>query len=146
MSCLANIYEHMPKTSRAIEQLPPRVQHAIDRLGADIAVARLRRRESLRTWAKRMGVSVATLQRLEAGDPSVSIGIVATALWLMGRDGALCDLAAPEHDHGALELDIRAAVQLGRERAVASAEARLRAQKNAQADQAPDELYPDQTD
>lgn len=108
--------------------------------------AMLRRRESLRTWAKRMGVSVATLQRLEAGDPSVSVGIVATALWIKGCDGALCDLAAPEHDHGALELDIRAAVQLGRERAVASAEARLRAQKNAQADQAPDELYPDQTD
>lgn len=39
--------------------------------------AMLRRRESLRTWAKRMGVSVATLQRLEAGDPSVSVGIVA---------------------------------------------------------------------
>jgi hypothetical protein len=38
----------------------------------------LRRKESLRTWAKRLGVTLSTLQRLEAGDPSVSIGIVAS--------------------------------------------------------------------
>ena len=30
-----------------------------------------------------MGVTVSTLQRLEAGDPAVSIGIVASALWLI---------------------------------------------------------------
>jgi len=30
--------------------------------------------ESLKTWAKRMGVSVPMLQRLEAGDPSLVIG------------------------------------------------------------------------
>ena len=38
-------------------------------LTIDLAVARLRRKESLKTWAQRMGVSVTTLQRLEAGDP-----------------------------------------------------------------------------
>jgi hypothetical protein len=37
----------------------------------------LRRKESLKTWAKRPGVTVPTLQQLEAGDPGVSIGIVA---------------------------------------------------------------------
>ncbi|MCD2339966.1 XRE family transcriptional regulator [Ideonella azotifigens] len=98
---------------------------ALEKLGADLAVARLRRKESLRSWAKRMGVTVSTLQRLEAGDPSVGIGIVATALWLIQRDGELRDLAAPEHDQGALELDVRAAVALGRARAQASAETRL---------------------
>lgn len=72
-----------------------------------------------------MGVSVPTLQRLEAGDPSVGIGIVATALWLIQRDGELGRLAAPEHDRGALEMDVRAATELGRARAQASAEARL---------------------
>jgi len=61
-------------------QLPPATAAAIERLGADLAVARLRRKESLRTWAARMGVSVPTLQRLEAGDPGVGVGIVATAL------------------------------------------------------------------
>lgn len=116
----------MPKTSRAITQLPPATAAALEKLGADLAVARLRRRESLKTWASRMGISVPTLQRLEAGDPSVAIGIIATALWLIGRDGALSEAAAPEHDRGALELDVRAAVALGRERSRASLEARIK--------------------
>lgn len=116
----------MPKTARALIQLPPATAAAIEKLGADLAVARLRRRESLRTWATRMGVSVATLQRLEAGDPSVGIGIVATALWLINRDGELRHLAAPEHDQGALEMDVREAQELGRARAQAAAEARAR--------------------
>ena len=73
------------------------------------------------------GALTNTLQRLEAGDPSVGIGIVATALWLIQRDGELGKLAAPEHDQGALELDVREAVELGRARAQSSAEARLRA-------------------
>jgi len=120
----------MPKTARALLQLPPATAAAIEKLGADLAVARLRRKESLKTWAQRMGVSVPTLQRLEAGDPSVGIGIVATALWLIQRDGELGTIAAPEHDRGAIEMDVRAALELGRARAQASAEARLRKQQD----------------
>ena len=117
----------MPKTARALQQLPPATAGAIEKLGADLAVARLRRKESLRSWAQRLGISVPTLQRLEAGDPSVGIGIVATALWLIQRDGELRQLAAPEHDQGAIEIGVREAVALGRARAQASAEARSRA-------------------
>ena len=120
---------YMPKTARALLQLPPATTAAIEKLGADLAVARLRRKESLKTWAQRMGVSVPTLQRLEAGDPAVGIGIVATALWLIQRDGELGKLAAPEHDQGAIEMDIREAVELGRARARASAEARTIARR-----------------
>ena len=116
----------MPKTARALQQLPPATAGAIEKLGADLAVARLRRKESLRSWAQRLGVSVPTLQRLEAGDPSVGIGIVATALWLIQRDGELRQLAAPEYDQGAIEIGVREAVALGRARAQASAEARSR--------------------
>jgi transcriptional regulator with XRE-family HTH domain len=116
----------MPKTARALLQLPPATAAALEKLGADLAVARLRRKESLKTWAKRMGVSVPTVQRLEAGDPAVGIGIVATALWLIQRDGELKNLAAPEHDQGAIEMNVRAALELGRSRARASAEARVR--------------------
>lgn len=116
----------MPKTARALLQLPPATAAAIEKLGADLAVARLRRKESLRSWAQRLGVTVPTLQRLEAGDPSVGIGIVATALWLIKRDGELRNLAAPEADQGAIEMNVREAVELGRARARASAEARMR--------------------
>jgi hypothetical protein len=117
----------MPKTAKAIQQLPPATLGALEKLGADLAVARLRRKESLRTWAKRLGVTLSTLQRLEAGDPTVSIGIVASALWLINRDGELASLAAPQHDQGALELNVREAVELGQARAQASADSRIRA-------------------
>jgi transcriptional regulator with XRE-family HTH domain len=117
----------MPKTAAALLRLPPSTASAIEKLGADLAVARLRRKESLRSWARRLGVTVSTLQRLEAGDPSVGIGIIATALWLINRDGEIRNLAAPEYDQGAIEMDVRAAVELGRARARSSAAARQRA-------------------
>ena len=123
----------MPKTARALLRLPPATAGAIEKLGADLAVARLRRKESLRSWAQRLGVTVSTLQRLEAGDPSVGIGIVASALWLIQRDGELRHLAAPEHDRGAIEMDVRAAIELGRARTQSSAKVRLRAAKKSDA-------------
>ncbi len=78
-------------------------------LGDNLAVARKRRRESRAAWAQRMGVSEPTLTRMERGDPSVAFGLYATALWLMGRASSIADLAAPEHDRGALEDAVRAA-------------------------------------
>lgn len=108
--------------------MTPATVAALEQLGADLAVARLRRRESLASWASRMRVSVPTLMRLEAGEPGVAIGIYATALWLIGRDGALAELASPETDRGALVLDVRKVQELGKARARASAEARLRKQ------------------
>jgi hypothetical protein len=116
----------MSKASSALQQLPPSTVAALAQLGADLAVARLRRKESLKTWAKRMGVSVPTLLRLEAGEPSVSLGVLATALWLVGRDGALATLASPKDDRGALEMDVRQAETLGRARVQATAQAKLK--------------------
>ena len=123
----------MPKKPVALERMPPATIAALERLGADLAVARLRRRESLASWAKRLGVTVPTLLRMENGEPGVGIGIYATALWLIGRDSALAELASPELDKGALEMQVREAIELGRARAQASANARL-AGKAAQDD------------
>jgi transcriptional regulator with XRE-family HTH domain len=120
----------MPKASTALARMPPSTLAALVQLGSDLAVARLRRKESLKTWAKRLGVSVPTLLRLEAGEPTVSVGVLATALWLIGRDAALGTLATPKEDRGALELDVRQAETLGRKRARATAQAKL--QRTAQ--------------
>ena len=99
----------MSKSSGHNEWLPPQAVAALHELGGNLALARLRRRESLRSWAQRVGVSVRTLQRLEAGDPGVGMGVYAAALWLIGRADALGGLADPALDRGALELDVRAA-------------------------------------
>ena len=115
----------MTKASPALTQMPPSTVAALAQLGADLAVARLRRKESLKTWAKRIGVSVPTLMRLEAGEPSVSLGVLATALWLVGRDAALATLATPKEDRGALEMDVRQAETLGKARVRATAQAKM---------------------
>ena len=116
----------MTKASSALTQMPPSTVAALTQLGADLAVARLRRKESLKTWAKRIGVSVPTLLRLEAGEPSVSLGVLATALWLIGRDATLATLATPKEDRGALELDVRQAETLGKARVLATAQAKMK--------------------
>lgn len=123
----------MPKSSQALQVLPPAANQALRALGENLAIARVRRHESQRAWAKRLGVSVPTLIRLEKGDPGVGVGIYATALWLMGRVNALPDLAAPGADKGALESNVREAVQRRAVRSAASAEARLARGRAAEA-------------
>jgi hypothetical protein len=115
----------MPKSPKALSTMPPAAAQALLTLGENLSIARARRRESQRVWAKRLGVSVPTLIRMERGDPGVGAGIYVTALWLIGRSGALGELAAPEHDRGALESDVRKAKARRAVRAAASAEARL---------------------
>ena len=86
----------MAKASRALAQFRPESAAYLKTLGADLAAARLSARESIATRAKRMQVSKGALERLEAGDPAVAIGIVATALRLIERDSRLADLATAE--------------------------------------------------
>ncbi|MGA7537790.1 MAG: hypothetical protein WBW93_03380 [Steroidobacteraceae bacterium] len=66
-----------------------------------------------------------TLIRLERGDPGVSVGLYATALWLIGRVSGLPALGAPAEDRGALEGDVRAALERRAARSAASSRARL---------------------
>ena len=115
----------MPSTPKALQTLPPATAQALRGLGENLAIARVRRRESQRTWAKRLGISVPTLIRMERGDPGVSVGIYATALWLIGRVASLPGIADPAVDKGALETEVRGAVKRRAVRSAASVEARL---------------------
>jgi transcriptional regulator with XRE-family HTH domain len=100
----------MPKSPQALLTMPPAAASALRALGENLSIARSRRRESQRVWAKRLGVSIPTLIRMERGDPGVGAGIYVTALWLIGRSNALSELAAPDLDRGALEGDVREAL------------------------------------
>lgn len=70
----------MPKQPKALLTMPPAAAQALRGLGENLAIARGRRRESQRVWAKRLGVSIPTLIRMERGDPGVGVGIYVTAL------------------------------------------------------------------
>lgn len=96
----------MSRSSPAVDTLPIVATHALLTLGEHLRIARERRGESLRKMAIRMNVSVPTLRRMEAGDPSVSIGIYATALWIFDSVTDLEGLARPEDDSYAMRLDI----------------------------------------
>src|SRR5258708_34053133 len=100
--------------------MPPAAAQALKALGENLAIARTRRRESQRAWAKRLGVSIPTLIRMERGDPGVGAGIYVTALWLIGRSSALGDLAAPVTNRRALESDVRDAISGRAARSAAS--------------------------
>lgn len=76
-------------------------------------------------WAQRLGISIPTLIRMERGDPGVSMGVYATALWMIGRLRAFAEVADPKHDQGALESDVRDAVKRRAVRSAASIAARL---------------------
>jgi len=115
----------MPRRAPALAALPPVAIEALKKLGENLALARVRRKESQRVWAKRVGVSIPTLIRMEQGEPAVAMGVYVTALWLLGRVQALPALADPEHDRGALELDLRRAVKRRAVRTAASIRAQL---------------------
>lgn len=106
----------MPKAAVSVASLPGPVQVALEVLGGHLRLGRKRRKESLRSWAVRMDVSVPTLVAMEKGDPRVSMGVYATALWLLGQDGALRELAAPERDAQALAQEILAIEKRGSRR------------------------------
>lgn len=88
----------MPKPAAAVNNLPAPARESLEILGSHLRLGRTRRGESMRTWALRMNVSVPTLAAMERGDPKVSMGVYATALWLLGLDQGLRDLAAHSHD------------------------------------------------
>jgi transcriptional regulator with XRE-family HTH domain len=115
----------MSKASISLSTLPPEAGTALAELGEHLAIARVRRKESQRQWAQRLGVSVPTLIRMERGDPSVSIGIYVTALWMLGLANALGAIASPDKDLRALEADIRGVARTRAVRKQASVEAQL---------------------
>lgn len=97
----------MTKATPSTPALPAVVRDQLQKLGGDLALARKRRRTSLREMAHRMMVNLKTVQRMEAGDPGVGIGIIASALWILGMHRRLGDLATPESDSTGLLEDIR---------------------------------------
>lgn len=73
----------------------PKVSRALEDLGGNIKLARLRRRLSAALLAERLGVSRPTLRAVERGDPKVSVGTYAAALLSLGL---LDDLSAVGSD------------------------------------------------
>lgn len=93
----------MSKTS----SMPLPAAHALRKLCRDLALARRKRGISTSDMAARLFVSRDTLWRLERGDPTVALGTLVTATFVLGLHDQLANLASPASDELALSLDER---------------------------------------
>lgn len=92
----------MPRTKPV---LPSPAKRALHKLGLDIRHARLRRRLPLAVVAERALIAQGTLRKVERGDPSVSFGIYATVLFILGFNDRVMNLADAGSDAVGLGLD-----------------------------------------
>jgi len=93
--------------SRSTFQEPPAIVNVIlKQLGENLRIARRRRKDGLRVFAERVGVSVPTIRKMEAGDPRVSMAVYATAIWILGRGQMLPRIVDPAFDEVALAIEL----------------------------------------
>jgi DNA-binding XRE family transcriptional regulator len=85
--------------------IPPKVRRSLAKLGTDLATARRKRNLTVLMMAERVGVAKATYLRLEKGDPSVSMGVYAMTLFVLGFADAISDIADVRRDDTGLVLD-----------------------------------------
>ena len=90
---------------RTTPAMPLPVKRALTKLGADIKSARLRRRITTTLMAERAFVARSTLQKVEQGDPGVSLGVYATVLFILGLSERIAELADAGTDSVGLQLD-----------------------------------------
>jgi len=86
--------------------LPQNVRNSLIKFGCDISIARRKRRLTVAMMCERLGVSKSTWQRMEKGDPTVSIGAYAQALFVLGFGTPWAELVDQRHDEQGLLLDL----------------------------------------
>lgn len=91
--------------SSAQSALPRQARQALKKLGADIRIARRKRRMPTASLAERAFISRGTLYKVEQGDPSVSMGIYASVISILGFAGRLGDVVDREADAVGLDID-----------------------------------------
>ncbi|NMW21003.1 MAG: helix-turn-helix domain-containing protein [Chlorobiaceae bacterium] len=78
--------------------IPLPVSRALKKFGMDLSLSRRRRCFSQQSMAERIGISVSSLRRLEKGDPSLSWGTIARALYVLGKLDKLNELIDTAND------------------------------------------------
>ena len=92
--------------STVTEILPVQVRRSLVKLGSDLSIARRKRRLTVAMMCERLGVSKSTWQRMEKGDPTVSIAAYAQALSVLGLGTPFAELADQRNDEQGLLLEI----------------------------------------
>lgn len=86
---------------------PNKAKEALVQLGEQIRMARKRRQWTIAELAKKIEVSSPTIMTLEKGEPTVSIGVLVSTLWIMGLETELRNLANPIDVEGSKLMNAR---------------------------------------
>lgn len=84
--------------TNSIKSLPATAIDSLKSLGSNIKLARKLRNESREVFSKRCFITPPTLDKLENGDPNVSLGILMSVLSVLGDELSISNLAAHERD------------------------------------------------
>lgn len=88
----------MPRPTKISTSPPAAVEQALERLGRNIRMARLRRELPQATLAERMGVSRFVVADIERGKPTTGVAAYLGALWALGLLGQMREVADPDRD------------------------------------------------
>lgn len=92
--------------SPSIAIMPPAVRRSLTKLGADISIARRKRRLTVAMMLERIGIAKSTYLKLERGDPTVAMGTYAQAFFALGLGAPLGELIDQRRDEQGLLLEI----------------------------------------
>jgi transcriptional regulator with XRE-family HTH domain len=88
----------MTRISKIAESPPAAVENALNRLGRNIRIARLRRKLSKEELAERIGISRYLAADIEKGKPTTAIAAYLGALWALGLLRDMREVADPDRD------------------------------------------------
>jgi DNA-binding XRE family transcriptional regulator len=100
-----NQYIDLKMRSAFHDVLPSGLRRSLSKFGVDLARARRKRRLTVAMMAERVGVAKGTYARMEKGDPAVSMGAYAMALFVLGFGESFGNLADTRSDEHGLILD-----------------------------------------
>ena len=92
--------------SEVNDVLPQHVRRSLVKFGADLSIARRKRRLTAAMMCERLGVSKSTWPRMEKGDPTVSMGAYVQALVVLGFGTPLTELVDQRNDEQGLLLEV----------------------------------------
>ena len=91
----------MKKSSPSIS-----VRRSLEKLGQEIRLARLRRDLTMQLVSERSKISLTTLDKIEKGNPDVSMGNYASVLFALNLGTPLAEVIDPSKDSVGLLLDL----------------------------------------
>jgi transcriptional regulator with XRE-family HTH domain len=88
----------MTARNTLLTAIPYPVEQAIKKVGSNLRVARLRRKQTIREVAEKIGTGVRAIRDAENGKTSTGVVVYAALLWAYGLLQPFEDLADPRAD------------------------------------------------